>query len=150
VDETSIAPPVRNIYDRHEKDGIATPSTLSLEQWSEVLVELILLTERTTLIVDALDETDDSDELLLQLKNVSDRVDGKLRLFVSSRMQVDVPRAFPHSLDVKITPSESSSDMAEYIRSEVTNRKTRRLLNGREPALEQRLIEVLTLRAEGM
>jgi hypothetical protein len=109
------------------------------------------LTHRTNYTYcDALDETDDSNELPLQLKNVSDRVNGKLRLLVSSRMQVDVPRAFPHSLDVKIILAESSSGMAEYIRSEVTNRKTRRLHNGREPALEQRLIEFLTLRAEGM
>jgi hypothetical protein len=122
MNEMAIAESVRIVYDRHMKGNTAIPSTLSNEQWSGVSVELISYNKRTTIIMDGLDECDDSDELLLRFKNISDRVNGKLLLLVSSRMHTRVSTYFPSFLEDTICPEESSSDIAEYIRCELQNR----------------------------
>ena len=103
----------------------------------------------TVIVIDALDECEDPDDLLLRLKEVEDGNPCRTRLFISSRMHVKVPRIYESSIIVP-TPGGNEADLAFYIRNEVENRKTRRLLDGKRPDLEGRLIETLTRQAQGM
>ena len=103
----------------------------------------------TVIVIDALDECEDPDDLLLCLKEVEDDNSCRTRLFFSSRMHVNVSKIYESSIIVP-TPGGNEVDLAFYIRNEVGNRKTRRLLDGKRPDLEGRLIETLTCQAQGM
>ena len=105
--------------------------------------------KETVIVVDALDECEDPDELLLCLKEVEEGNPSRTRIFLSSRMHVRVSKIYESCLIVP-APGGNEADLAFYIRNEVGNRKTRRLLDGKRPDLEARLIETLTRQAQGM
>ena len=105
--------------------------------------------KETVIVIDALDECEDPDDLLLCLKEVEDDNPYRTRLFLSSRMHVKVSKIYESCMIVP-TPGGNKADLAFYIRNEVENRKTRRLLDGKRPDLEVRLIETLTRQAQGM
>ena len=101
----------------------------------------------TVILIDALDECEDPEDLLLCLKEVEDDNSCRTRLFLSSRMHVNVSKIYENIVP---TPGGNEADLVFYIRNEVGNRKTRRLLDGKRPDLEGRLIETLTRQAQGM
>ena len=105
--------------------------------------------KETVIVIDALDECDDPDELVLCLKEVEDGNPCRTRLFFSSRMHVKVSKIYESCIIVP-TPGGNEADLAFYIWNEVENRKTRRLLDGKRPDLEGRLTETLTRSAQGM
>ena len=114
-----------------------------------MLRDLISQAKETAIVVDALDECEDPDELLLYLKEVEEGNPGKTRLFLSSRMHVGVSKIYESCLSVS-TPGGNKADLGFYVWNEVKNRKKRRLLDGKRPDLETRLIETLSRQAQGM
>ena len=101
------------------------------------------------IVIDALDECEDPDELLLYLKEVEDDNACKTRLFLSSRMHVGVSKIYKSCISVS-TLGGNEADLGFYVWNEVKNRKIRRLLDGKRPDLETRLIETLSRQAQGM
>ena len=114
-----------------------------------MLRRVIAQAKETVIVIDALDECEDPDELLQCLKEVEEGNPCRTRLFLSSRMHMKVSKIY-ESCVVVPTPGGNEADLAFYIRNEVDNRKTRRLLDGKRPDLEARLIETLTRQAQGM
>ena len=64
-------------------------------------------------------------------------------------MHVGVSKIYENCIIVSATEG-NGKDIAFYIRNEVENRKTRRLLDGKRPDLETWLIETMTPQAQGM
>ena len=119
----------------------------------ELLVDLADRNQRTTVIIDALDECVDYSKLLSLLKKASDDMTtGTLKFFFSSRPNVTLLPTFPSwgKLELDAERELTSYDMEKYIHTQVTNPEGRRLLDGRAPELEEKLIKTLTFRAQGM
>ena len=134
--------PSRKIPDEHVV-------RLTADECVNMLREVISQAKETTVVIDALDECEDPDELLLSLKEVEEGNPRRTRLFLSSRMHVRVSKIYESCVIIS-TPGANEADLAFYIRNEVGNRKTRRLLDGKRPDLEGRLIGTLTRQSQGM
>ena len=125
---------------------------IELQECSDLLVRLVKEHEKITFIVDALDECEDADELLLHLKDVC----RKSVKFFSSRNQVQIDKAFPNcgKLELDSHKHLTVKDMKDYVNSQVKERDTlklgRRLLDGKHPDLEDTLIKMLVDQAQGM
>jgi hypothetical protein len=129
---------------------------LSLDECRGLLAGLIALYQQTTIVVDALDECE-YDRLLLNLMEMASKSTPKaIKFFFSSRTNVRLPKNFPtwEKLELDSQTSLTGEDMKRYIQTEVNDREKlalgSRLLGGKHPALEDRLVEVLTHRAQGM
>lgn len=150
VDGSSIARSVKREYENREK------SELSLDECRHLLVGLVGLYQQTTVVVDALDECEDHTRLLLNLEMVSRNAPKAIKFFFSSRTNVKLPEDFPtwEKLELDSQKSLTVEDMKTYIQTQVKDRKTlrlgSRLLNGKDEGLEDRLVETLTRRAQGM
>ena len=147
-DGTSLLSPIRTFYDRLR---YARPGSgwLSVEECSELLIELNSCYSNLTIILDALDECEKPYELLRALKRVVDSSTSQTKLFVSSRLNVDVASVMTFHRKIDIQSQSASKDMQIFLHTEV-KRGDRRLLKGRYPELEDRLIKVLWDRAQGM
>ena len=149
VDGLSIARSVKSEYENRK-------SELSLDQCRHLLVGLVALYEQTTVIIDALDECEDYTRLLLNLKMVSKDAPKAIKFFFSSRTNVKLPEDFPtwEKLELDSQKSLTVGDVKTYIETQVKDRETLgfgfRLLRGKYPALEDRLVKILTRRAQGM
>jgi hypothetical protein len=103
------------------------------------------------IMIDALDECDEPKELLKALRGASRAMPGGLELLVSSRYEVHVDEKLSNAVIVDLGESVSETDMITYITTEVDDReKDERILKGKYPDLEGRLIEILCRRAGGM
>ena len=148
LDDSSISPPVRTFYDkwRYERPD---SGRLSLGTCSGLLTELISSYSETTIILDALDECEKPYELLRALKTIASSGTGQTKLFVSSRLNVNIASVLIARSKIDIQSQGTSKDMDIFLLTEVKN-GDRRLLKGNFPHLEDRLIEVLRDRAQGM
>jgi ankyrin repeat domain-containing protein 50 len=151
VDGSSIAKSVKYEYENRKN------RELSLDECRELLASLIALYQQTTVVVDALDECEYYDRLLRSLMKMAlKRTPKAIKFFFSSRTNVTLPEGFPtwEKLELDSQKSLTGEDMKRYIQTEVKDRETlafgSRLLGGKHPALEDRLVEVLARRAQGM
>ena len=138
-----------DLYESSKKSPETNDGKLTADQCVKMLRRVISQAKETVIIIDALDECEDPDDLLVCLKEVEDGNPCRTRLFLSSRMHVKVSKIYESCVIVS-TPGANEADLAFYIRNEVGNRKTRRLLDGKRPDLEGRLIETLTRQSQGM
>lgn len=146
-------------------DGSFTPSMIEglyesrkkcpieIQECSDLLVRLLKEHEKTTFVVDALDECEDADKLLLNLKNSAR---NSVKFLFSSRNQVQVDKTFPscRKLELDSQKDWTVEDMKTYVTSQVKERELwglgYRLLDGKHPQFEDMLIEVLIDQAQGM
>ncbi|MCJ1378245.1 hypothetical protein MMC17_001342 [Xylographa soralifera] len=136
---------IRDVYAAaNQISGSGKPD---LERSVELTVALIENCPKVTIIVDALDECEESWSVVLAIKKIIELSSGRTRAFLTSRMQVEVDKLF-HDCAI-LGPEENLDDVRTYIETEVTCRE-RRLLDAKRPDLEDRLIDVLTVRARNM
>jgi hypothetical protein len=87
---------------------------------------------------------------------VSKSATKAIKFFFSSRTNVKLPEDFPawEKLELDSQKNLTVEDMKTYVQTQVKDRKTMRigsrLLHGKDEALEDRLVEKLTRRAQGM
>lgn len=150
VDGSSIAESVKCEYENRKN------RELLLDECRELLAGLIALYQQTTIVVDALDECEYDRLLHSLMKMVSKSTPKPIKFFFSSRTNVTLPKGFPTWEKLKLDSQKNltGEDMKKYIQTEVKDREmlgfASRLLRGEHPALEDRLVEVLTRRAQGM
>lgn len=144
-DGLTVAEEVKNLYRSSNRlSGAGRPDHLQC-------VDLILLFASTcpkvTIIIDALDECADSWTLLTNLAKIDRKSGNNITFFFSSRMHVEVSKYFPRCSTVG--PEGNSTDIERYIRNEMAI-PDQRLLDGKHPDLEERLVQILIKRAENM
>lgn len=97
--------------------------------------------------VDALDECPEiaRDSLLLRLQQYSV---GNMRIFLTSRLNVDVRDSIPHATRAEI--SATKYDITDYVEAKI--QKSRRLANltAGNPDLKRHIIESIVSKADGM
>ena len=102
----------------------------------------------TRIIIDALDECSNFDELLSYLHEIMSACQGKVKLLLSSRMNVSVQEILPQSTRIDVG-LDSKEDIEFFIKTNVTQNQ-RRLAQCKALDLEDRLVKTLSDRAQGM
>jgi hypothetical protein len=127
---------------------------LSRRELVQLLCDIIPTYQRTTIVLDALDECKYFDVLLLFLRDLFKSSGGKLRMILSSRLHVTAPVSFPSHEEILIQHGVNETDIKKFVQTQVLDRESlnigKRLLNGRYKDLELRLIDLVTHRAQGM
>lgn len=147
ADDSTIIPVIEDEYKQRQKRPIEIQECLSF------LTKLISGYENVTFIIDALDECEDADELLLHLRNL---YGNTVKFFFASRHQVQVGAHFTNSTkrELDLSKNLTAREMENYVISQVKKREIlglgSRLLNGSHPELEELLIKVLINHAQGM
>ncbi|KAF4625153.1 hypothetical protein G7Y89_g13014 [Cudoniella acicularis] len=145
--DSTIANPIKVAWNNGKR---SKEDKLSLNDCSKILSELSTRCRRTTIILDALDECADPIELLQHLKSLSGKKNVTLSLFVSSRNEVEVSKVLENCPTINLESNNTSKDIEYFIRHEVEDKPPyARLLSGRFPELEAKLIDVLYCRAQG-
>ncbi|KAE8448954.1 hypothetical protein EG329_008750 [Mollisiaceae sp. DMI_Dod_QoI] len=131
----------RNSESRRE-DGCE----LQLRRCITLLQESFLAnpTKSIVIIVDALDECVDPDGLLAALKLIWESGQQNLRLFLSSRLGVDVKATFPTLIEADIGES-NTADIQYYLQTEIESRRSKQkdsvMTSGQAKELEKVLID---------
>ena len=103
------------------------------------------------IMIDALDECDNPRELLNILQDVFEQTTGSLQVLVTSRTRVQVQDKFPHAGVIDLLRAETEADLHTYVTGEIKQRRNDdRLMKGKRPDLEDRLINTLEETANGM
>lgn len=132
VNNLEAASLLMDLHGSSRKEPDEDDGRLTAEKCVTMLRGLTSQAKETVIAIDALDECEDPDELLLCLKEVEEGNPSRTRIFLSSRMHVRVSKIYESCLIVP-APGGNEADLAFYIRNEVGNRKTRRLLDGKRP-----------------
>ncbi|KAH6670609.1 hypothetical protein B0J14DRAFT_99850 [Halenospora varia] len=138
------------ILDWYKRDAkrYVTGSRLSLTECEDLLIELMNLRGKTTLVIDGVDECTKPMELLRSLHRLCTS-HSVLKIFIISRLDVEVLEIFPKISTVRSDFGKTSHDIKEYIRTEL-QRKERRNPKVITDQLAERMVDVLTERAQGM
>jgi len=108
---------------------------------------------RLRVMIDALDECDKPMDLLAALAEVYKQAPENLEILITSRHEVRVKEIveFTECQEFGLNTSLTNADMENFINLEVRRKNSYpRLLNGKYPELEERLINVLNRKANGM
>jgi len=145
----SIAEPIKVMFNERGRDRISGGGEPTMEECIDLMADLTATWPHNTIIIDALDECTAPSEVLDALQSVCTKSPSSVKVFLSSRMNVEIPFHFPDCERIQIDEGKNSGDIESYIQGEVWGQK-RRLLDARRPDLEERLIQILTTRAQGM
>lgn len=148
---------VSRVVAKEYKDHPLRP--IEIQECPELLTQLVNEYQETTIIIDALDECENADVLLLRLRELNNNAAGaqvSAKFFFSSRKQVEVDQFFEkcEKLEIGNGTDLLSDDMKIFVSTQVKEREKlclgSRLLRGRYPQLEDELIEVLLDQSQGM
>ena len=142
---STLSPIVKDLHARANRvSGTGRPD---LNSCTELLIALGRGVPQIVIMIDALDECSEVFMLLACLQTVVNNLRGKVRLFFSSRMHVDIPDYFPGCRTIGI--EKNSQDIDYYIQTEISSRQLR-LPRSTPSGFEERLKDVLSRRAENM
>jgi len=137
---------------QERQDGSADYK-LSYGECIDLLKEITWCGE-TTIIIDALDEcrSDQRYILLEALHDIGNNSEGLVKIFVSSRREIDIVDHFSGSLNLEIESKDNLEDITRFVTVELDKRvKNRRLLRGKvSPALKAEIKDRLLQEANGM
>lgn len=139
--------PVVAKYDERNAVGLAS-GALDFQESYDLLVSLLDLYPQTTIIIDALDESDPTKrgqllDLLTEIINSSTSI---VKLFISSRDDVDMRLKLDNVPNLYIKADDNSSDIKRFIDREL-GKSTNRLLSH---PVRQKILQILVEKAHGM
>lgn len=145
---SGLPKPVVVEYDERLKSGCAA-GPLSFQESNLLLISLLDIFPQTTIIIDALDETDPMErgrllEVLTTLMHSSTSV---VKIFISSRDDVDIKLKLERLPNLYIEAQDNSEDIERFIHWEMT--KSAKLFNLPDE-LQTEIISTLTKKANGM
>ncbi|KPI40527.1 uncharacterized protein AB675_7800 [Cyphellophora attinorum] len=148
--EDAIIEPVANLYGKLSRDRRAG-AQLAKQERRNLLGEIFQSCRETRIVIDALDECAEWWDLLRTLKEAASSHAGNLKLFLTSRLNVDVGEYFPQCVTVMLDVDLTRDDMEYFVNEEVFGHEDRaRLLNGEYPEIEKDLAKVLLEKSQGM
>jgi hypothetical protein len=101
------------------------------------------------IVVDALDECEGRDCLTYGLKSLVEACPN-LKVFVTSRNEIDIYRAFEDLPKASIQKENVAEDIENFVQFEVSTKIREKKLKLRDPRLEQTIVAALTEGAQGM
>lgn len=113
---TDVAESLKTIYNERGRDRFSGGGEPTFEECVELLVELSDLWPRNTIKIDALDECTAPSEVLNGLQEVCARSSSIIKVFLSSRMNVEIPFYFPDCKRIQIDQGKNSGDIESYVK----------------------------------
>jgi len=148
-----LLPPVLDVYKDREKAGQLS-SRLTLRECQDLLVRLIAVYPQTTICIDALDEADHNLrlELLEALKHVVERSSTLVKIFATTRMDIDILMQFEMFPRIELEPDDNADDINRFVEEKIQDMIERKqLLHGNVPnPLNDEICQVLCERSKGM
>lgn len=140
-------------YDKRVKDGFASGS-LGFQENYELVVSLLGMYSQTTIVIDALDESDPKERwrLLEALKAIIQSSTGLVKIFVSSRDDVDITLKLANVPNLYIDARDNGGDIGRFVYREVAQSiESGRLLCGHiTDELKEQIISAILTKAKGM
>jgi hypothetical protein len=127
------------LFDEHEARS-SYPTASELECFILQLAETF---SNTIIIIDALDEITDRDDIVNFLVSLSG-ADGCIKLFIASRNEPDLEDAFQSFNNIAIGSSDIELDVEQYIRSQISRSRWKG-----SPESEE-IVQTLKQKADGM
>ncbi|KAJ5724453.1 hypothetical protein N7493_006181 [Penicillium malachiteum] len=144
----SVAPIVKERYRQWQQDQGYGGRGLLADDCIELLTQLIATNHHTTIIIDALDECSDFEELLSNLEEIMVASQGKVKFLLSSRMHVPVQETFPANARIEVG-LDNKDDIEYFIKTRIEQNQ-RRLEQCKSAELKDRIMKALSDRAQGM
>ncbi|OJJ72655.1 hypothetical protein ASPBRDRAFT_548678 [Aspergillus brasiliensis CBS 101740] len=151
--------PVVEEYRKRLQEAIyygEAPAALSVERCTELLCELGQ-SAPIMLIIDALDECDSQERILLQqsLEEMRQSCRDLVKIFIASRYEEDIATGFMQKRILCVTPQNTKDDVEHFVDFHVKNFVSRWAIlhsetNARLQQLEKDLKETLITGAQGM
>jgi hypothetical protein len=120
----------------------------------EILLAAVKLFSRVYIVLDGVDECRGEDrlEVIAAIRTMSsaDPEKSALRLFVSSRGDVDIERALEYSIHLQVNAENISPDIKSFIAGIIKDKEHSGDLSVRDPGLLNEIIAVLADKADGM
>lgn len=149
----SIHKPVIEKYDQRREDGFALGDFV-LGESQELIIKLLNIYPQTTIVIDALDESDPAtrDALLDALQEIISRPSNLVKIFVSSRDDSDITSYLKEVPNLYIEATDNVDDISRFVQSSVSECiRKKRLLNGKvNKELEELICSTLRENAHGM
>jgi hypothetical protein len=119
-DKKTLLKPIVDVYESRKTQGQEN-SRLSLLESQTLLVQLTDVYEQTTVCIDALDEVEPSTRkgLLQTLKFVMEKSKNLVKIFASTRMDVDIVRQFEMFPRIELQPDDNASDIERFIEERI-------------------------------
>lgn len=94
------------------------------EELFQLLVSVVHLSATAYIVIDGIDECKDEDrrQLLLYLNNLIKISKRKVRIFVSSRPEVDISKSLGDFCPISLDPSTTRSDIEVFIHDAIDQR----------------------------
>ena len=151
--EDNLPTPVLDIYNDRKKKG-QVYSRLTLKECQDLLVKLVAVYPETTICIDALDEVDHKlrFKLLDALRHVVERSNTLVKIFATTRMDIDILVRFEMFPRIELEPDHNVDDINRFVKEKVQEMiERKRLLHGNvENALNDEICKVLCERSKGM
>ncbi|KAI9675706.1 MAG: hypothetical protein M1817_001073 [Caeruleum heppii] len=152
-DARSIATPVLEKY-RERKEQAFTAVGPILDESVALLKAMIASRPVTTIVIDALDECDETSrsDLMMTFEDIIRHSDKLVKLFVSSREDRDIHDQLKDCPNLEIHAEKNKADITRFVKTEVQDRAVRKKLRsgGPESPLTLTIIRRLTDEAGGM
>ncbi|KAI5841806.1 ankyrin repeat-containing domain protein [Morchella snyderi] len=143
-----IPQPLEKLFDSHDKNA-RNPSYLELRQ---LFLEVAAGFERIYVVIDALDEFDPQQRgsFLLFLCEIMKFSGGCIKLFITSRREADIERAFTDVPTIAIESAMLKGDLEEYVEGELERRYEEGALRLKDHTLKDLIFSTLIEKADGM
>ena len=115
----------------------------------EFVIECLALPDQTSIVIDALDECNNTDELL-HLLQVIIMTRPKLRLFLTSRREYDIEMGLSDLPQIHFAAGAIASDIEAFVQSQLQTLVSKGKLRVRDPNLKSEIREALCDNADGM
>ncbi|KAI5841657.1 hypothetical protein BZA05DRAFT_344843, partial [Tricharina praecox] len=152
-DDDKLLMPLVCIYEAREKRGQKS-SHLTLTESQELLVQLTDIYPQTTICIDALDEVENETriQLLKSLKYVVETSKNRVKIFATTRMDIDILRQLEMFPRIDLQPDDNVGDINRFVETKVRGTiDDGLLLDGVvDRALNAEICDVLCERSKGM
>ena len=144
--EDKLLTPVLDVYKKREQKGQLS-SRLTLKGCQDLLAQLITVHPQTTICIDALDEVDPKLrlELLEALRHVVGRSKTLVKIFATTRMNIDILVQFEMFPRIELESDDNVDDINRFVKAKVQGIIERKqLILGNVPnALKDEICQVL-------
>jgi hypothetical protein len=144
---------VAAVYNERVEHGLVA-GPLSFDESCVLVRDLLDIYPHTTIVIDALDESHPEQRWLLlkALKSLISSSNSLVKIFVSSRDDIDIKLELEEVPNLYICPQDNTGDINHFVRREVVGSiRNRRLLRGNvTDELKEFIISATVEKADGM
>lgn len=121
----------------------------TISDCKNLLLEFINIYPRTTLVLDALDECQSHNrhELIEVFDELLTQASNPLKIFISSRPDLDIKRKLNHRTNIEIQAKDNHYDITRFVNGKISQHPTWHTMDSE---LQKRIVKTLQDQSQGM